>query len=189
VASTFGFFAPSLISVMWDRGIPTMPARDAGHFFAGQCFAWGRKHFDGLSVDDLATLADLGDKIIDAADGTGLTLFAAWRTEPRPSDPPARAMLTLNVLRELRGSAHLVAVLATGLSPRDAVLLHGGSVQGRQFGWGDDLEVPDHLRGLMSAAESLTDRLVTPAYSVLSDAEGSEFVRILQALKSHLSAG
>lgn len=74
------------------------------------------------------------------------------------------------MLRELRGSAHLLAVRAVGLDAKPAHWISRPDAIG-MFGWGED-EAPtitDADRSKMVEAEALTDRLVTPAYAVLDD--------------------
>jgi hypothetical protein len=41
----------------------------------------------------------------------------------------------VSVLRELRGSVHVLAVVAAGLGPLAAVLATGGEENARRFGW------------------------------------------------------
>ena len=74
------------------------------------------------------------------------------------------------VLRELRGGAHLVAVVATGLSPLAAHALRRPDVI-ELFGWSND-DVPE-LTGAeeeaLARADALTDRLLAAPYGVLDE--------------------
>jgi hypothetical protein len=90
-------------------------------------------------------------------------------------------------LRELRGSVHLVAVLATGLGVRDAVLAHGGDAQAKQFGW----PAPYRAVGteLPAAAEALTDTMLATLYAgALSGDEAGELAALVVALRAHIDA-
>ena len=60
------------------------------------------------------------ETVVTNADPAGLALFAALSSEPLADDVPARAMQLVMVLRELRGSVHLLAVVSAGVSPRVA---------------------------------------------------------------------
>ena len=59
------------------------------------------------------------EKILAATDGDSLPLFAAINAEPRVDDAPGRAMQLIAVLREFRGSAHLLAVRGLRGGPSD----------------------------------------------------------------------
>jgi hypothetical protein len=73
------------------------------------------------------------------------------------------------VLRELRGSAHLLAVVASGVAPEVAhAIKRPGDVA--TFGWNPAPEVTDADRANLRAAEALTDRLLISAYASLDDA-------------------
>src|SRR5699024_2824732 len=103
----------------------------------------------------------------------GLTLYSGLAAEPLASDLPARAMQLAAVLREFRGSAHLLAILATdGIDPMTA---HGLNSPGMwtTFGYAEGTapEGTQQERDALAAADELTDRLVTPAFDVL-DAGG-----------------
>jgi hypothetical protein len=72
------------------------------------------------------------------------------------------------ILREFRGSAHLLAVRASGLDARTAHFIKRPN-DIAMFGWSeDDAPVigPEQVSAL-ERAEALTDTLVLPAYSVL----------------------
>ena len=68
-------------------------------------------------------------------------VFAGWRAQPQPDDVNARVALTMHVLRELRGGAHIIAVNACGITPLDAVLAspapppRSGPVWAEHLGW------------------------------------------------------
>lgn len=184
VAAAFGFFAPSLVAKMWTAGIAAEGARAAARRYGAACAEFGRRRLaDFEGADRLATLADGLASEVDAA---GLSLFAGWRAEPRPADPGARAFFCIHLLRELRGSAHLVAVLASGLSPRDAVLASGGTAHAELFGWRGPFPDVDPTR--RDAAEDLTDEYVERLYrSVLTDDEIAELVDLVTRLQTHLA--
>ncbi|MFM8267058.1 MAG: SCO6745 family protein [Ilumatobacteraceae bacterium] len=184
VSAAFGFFAPSLVAKMWTAGIAAEGARAAARRYGTACAEFGQSRladFDG--ADRLAALADRVASDVDAA---GLSLFAGWRAEPRPTDAGALAFFCIHLLRELRGSAHLVAVLASGLSPRDAVLASGGTAHAELFGWRGPF--PDVDPGRRAAAEELTDQYVERLYrSVLADDEIAELVHLVGRLETHLA--
>ena len=97
-------------------------------------------------------------------------------------------MQLLAILREYRGSAHLLALRAVGLDsktahhakrPNDAAL----------FGWKpeDAPVIDDAVRAQMTEAEALTDRLVGPAFAALAADERIAFVSALHACQVALA--
>ena len=167
VTAAFGFFAPSLVRTMWEKGVPVEGARAAAARYGAACAEWGRSRMHGFQHVD--RLAELAARVATGADAAGLPLFAGWRAEPRPDDPAGRAYFLVHVLRELRGSVHLLAVLAGG-----------GVEQASRFGW---VAPFDESRVDMRPAELLTDRMLASLYAaVLAPDE----VRVLSELVLHL---
>jgi hypothetical protein len=98
-------------------------------------------------------------------------------------------MQLVTVLREFRGSAHLIAVRAAGLDARTAQFIRRPN-DGAMFGWSDDdaPEIGDDDRAKLAEADAITDRLVLPAYSTLSEADRDALVTGLERIEAALSA-
>lgn len=114
------------------------------------------------------------DKILAATQVDAFPLFAGVAAEPMVDDIAGRAMQLLIVLREYRGSAHLVT------RPNDAAM----------FGWGPD-DVPvidDSVRVRMRETDAITDRLVRPAFAVLDANERRVFVDGLHEIQRALTS-
>lgn len=186
VTSAFGYFEASLVEQMWDSARAVMAPRDAGRAYLECCREFGRSHFG--DVAGLDAFCDAASAVNDAADPAGLALYAGLSAEPLPDDPCGRAMQLVATLRELRGSAHLVALLASGLAPVTAHRIHRPDMVGT-FGWDEETlpKLTDKDRGLLQAADALTDRLVGPAYAVLDDAQRRALVGGLEHLGSALA--
>ena len=182
VVSAFGFFAPDLVSKMWNAQIEG-PRAAADRYTAG-CQEWGRTRLAGWNGAD--RLADLLSTVVDQADPTGLALFAGWRAQARPTDAVGRCYQLLHVLRELRGCVHIVAVLASGLTPLQAVLSNptGGPETAQRFGWTGDL--PNVDRPAFENAENLTNSLMAGHLSVLDANELAELGDLVAAASSHV---
>ena len=135
VCSAFGYFEPALVERIWDSARAVMAPRDAGRAFLACGAEFGRARFSDL--DGMAAFCAAADAVNEAADPVGLALYAAARAEPLADDAPAHAMQILSVLRELRGSAHLLAVRACGLDARTAHCVARPQDLGL-FGWPDD---------------------------------------------------
>jgi hypothetical protein len=172
VASAFGYFNPTVIEVMWNGARQVVAPRDAGraHFL---CSAeLGRSRLAG--VEGLDAYCEAAGAVNEAADYIGLPLYAGFRAEPLVDDVPGRAMQLTSVLREFRGSSHLLAVRASGLDAKTAHFISRPN-DTAMFGWSDDDPpvIGEAELAALAAAESLTDELVRPAYSVL-DAAGAK---------------
>ena len=125
--------------------------------------------------DAMVTAADV---VNDAADPVGLALYAGYRGELLVDDTPGRALQIVNVLRELRGSAHLIALRACGVDARTAHFIKRPG-DGAMFGWPADFlpEISEDQRAAAARAESLTDDLVRPAYAALDDDGSAALLR------------
>jgi hypothetical protein len=131
----------------------------------------------------------LSEAVVDAADVAGLSLFAGWRAQRRPSDAAARAFHLLHLLREMRGSAHVVACVAAGVSGRDAILASDGAAQAERFGWQAPFPVvDDELHARREHAEQLTDEITERKYrAALTSNEVGELVDLVGRLSDHLA--
>ncbi|GAA3441149.1 SCO6745 family protein [Planomonospora venezuelensis] len=124
----------------------------------------------------------------------GRPLFAAHATLPWPSDPLLELWHAQTLLREFRGDGHVATLLAEGVGPLEALVLHGASggvptiflklsrawpeeewlaaeesLRGRGLLAGDELTAEG--RALKQRIEDRTDELAAPAYAALSDGE------------------
>ncbi|MDQ2708249.1 MAG: hypothetical protein M3Z25_11675 [Actinomycetota bacterium] len=188
VTSAFGYFTPALVSRMWTtaRERTSLSARDAGRLYLRCSQEFGRRHLS--EVAGLAEFCAAAEQVNDAADRAGLALYAGTAAEPLVDDLPARAMQLNTVLREFRGSAHLVAILATpGITPR---LAHGIRRPDfwTLFGYEErDLPVgTDAQRAALATADELTDAMVAPAFDVLDEARRVSLLDGLVAIEAAL---
>jgi hypothetical protein len=187
VASAFGFFEPSLLRKMWDAGVAVEGARAAAARYGAACAQWGRSRLNGF--DGAERAADLIRHVVDSVDPAGLALFAGWRSEPRPDDHAGLAYFMMHVLRELRGSAHIAAVVSTGIAPRDAMLISGGEGRTQQFGWPEPFPEISHFVELRAETEALTDRIMVRFFDqALNAAESAELLDLVIAMKACLDA-
>jgi hypothetical protein len=186
VTAGFGFFAPHIVRVLWEEGVQVEGARAAGRRYAEVCAQWGRSRLAGF--DGAARLASLSERVLHAASPVGLALFAAWRAEPLPEDAAGRCYQLLHVMREWRGSAHVVGVAAAGLDPLTAVFSKGGAPQAKMFGWSEPFPdaIDPALADRVRLAEDITDSIWAPAFDVLSTDEVEEFVVLVAGAKATL---
>ena len=187
VAAAFGYFKPSMLAGIWADASAKVLPRVAGRAHLECCANLGRAKL--ASVPNLAAFVAAADKVNNAADPDGLALYAAMRTETLPNDAPGRAMVLIALLREFRGSAHLVALRAAGIDSKTAHFIKRPDMFA-VFGYGED-EAPtvtDVHHARMAEAESLTDKIVEPAFAVLTESERSALVDGLHHVKSALKA-
>ncbi len=161
-------------------------AHGGSHFM--ECSAeLGRAHL--ADIEGLDAFCAAAGAVNAAADPVGLSLYAAISAEPLADDVPGRAMQLVTVLREFRGSAHLVAVRASGLDAKTAHFMRRPNDMA-MFGWteSDAPVITDVELARLAAADELTDRLVLPAYSVLDESGRRALVEGITAIETRLSA-
>jgi hypothetical protein len=182
VVAAFGFFPPELQTKAWNKGIAVMDPADVAREYAAYSAEIGRTRFAVEGADRLAELLALA---MDNASIAGLPLFAGWRhlLYDGPTDGPARLALALMAAREHRGGNHLLAVVAAGVPPLNAVMSgRYGQTNAEFFGWPKPWPDPAEYADEMKAVEERTDALVRPAYEALSEDERTELVTGLRAL-------
>lgn len=183
VVSAFGYFEAGLLAKMWDSAKARMAPRDAARLYLSCGHQFARARFG--SLDGLAEFCAAAEQVNDAINPAGLALYAGVDAEPLPDDLPARALHLCVVLREARGSAHLVGVVAAGLSPRLAHAIKRPT-EGQQFGWSDEPVVSDGDRARWEQAEELTIRQLEPAFGTLDDAGRQALLAGLDAMSAAL---
>jgi len=182
VASAFGYWNPGLVDKMWTSAREKLAPRDGGRAYMACAHDFGRAKYS--AVDGLDAFCAAAEKVVAAADRAALALFAGTAAEPLADDLPARAQQLLTVLREFRGSAHLVAVLASGVEPKVAHAIRRPEMV-KPFGWEEgSIEPSDADHAALAASDALTDELVTPAYSVLDASEAQALVAGLTACEA-----
>jgi hypothetical protein len=187
VSAAFGYFKPALLKSILEAARAKVEPRVAGAAHLEACAALGRAKL--ASLPQLEAFVAVLEKVNDAADPDSLALYAAIRTETLASDAPGRAMQLIAILREFRGSAHLVALRAVGIKSSTAHFIKRPDMW-KQFGYTEDEapEVTDVELQKMAEAEKLTDALVEPAYAVLTQDERKVLIDGLEAVKAVLSS-
>jgi hypothetical protein len=185
ITSAFGYFSPNLTQKLWSSAKEKMAPREAGRRYHLCAAERGRELFANVAGLDAFNAA--AEKVVAAADRDGLPLFAGIAAEPLVDDAPGRAMQLAAVLREFRGSSHLVAILASGLRAREAHFAKRPN-DVKTFGYDESEVTPvtDDHHAKLAAAESLTNKLVRSAYVGLSDAEAQALVAGAIAMEAAL---
>jgi len=188
VASAFAFFEPSFVRSMWEPALEIRDARETAHLYAQSFAEWGHRHLQSLEGGERTAerFSQLAEKLIREADPAGLPLFAGWRAEPLPEDPLGKAMLLLHVIREWRGGLHILAVVSSGMTPLEAVLLNegGGEMQAQFFGWKPPF--PDCIgkKELREQVEERTDELCAKVFEdAFTAGERAEFAHLCELIE------
>lgn len=185
VSSAFGYFNPPVVAHIWTQAqqLSSLPPREAGRLYTKCAQDFGRRHLS--DIPGLAEFCAAAEKVNENADRAGLSLYSAIAAEPLAEDLPARAMQLITVLREHRGSAHLVAVLATpGITPRVAHAIRRPDFW-TLFGYdeADRPEGTDAERAALAKADELTDQIVAEAFGVLDESEHAALLAGLDAIE------
>ncbi|HZX55878.1 MAG TPA: hypothetical protein VFE86_14425 [Ilumatobacteraceae bacterium] len=184
------FLAPARVRAAWESLPPGLSHRAVADAYAASCCQWGMATLCAFDPARIARLDDLGRAIADAADPSIGTVFAGWRAQPRPDDVNARAALTMHVLRELRGGAHIAAIAACGITPLQAVLAspaappRSGPVWAEHLGWTGPFADPIAAREPRLEAERLTSRIIAPAYAAIGDTALEEFANLVENIRN-----
>ena len=188
VASAFGYFNPEVVDALWTLGRQHIAPREAARAYLDCAAEVGRRALSG--IEGLEAMVAAADAVNQAADPVGLSLYAGYRGELLVDDTPGRALQIVTVLREFRGSAHLLALRACGVDARTAHFIKRPD-DGPMFGWpvGFTPEISDEQREAAARAEDLTDNLVRPAYAVLDDEGAAALLRGLDDMAVALGGG
>lgn len=188
VESAFGYFAPQLVSRIWDSGRQRVGPRDAARAHLGCAEQYGRSHFSRCQGLDAFCAA--AEAIVAATDPAGLALYAGVAAEPLPEDTAGRAMRLAVTLREHRGSAHLLAIVANGLSAKLAHRIRRPNDVGL-FGWDTDerIQVTEEDLARLAAADELTDQLLARSFDALDPDARAAFSDGVHQMSSALSGG
>lgn len=166
VASAFGYFHPDSAATLWNSASEKLAPREAATIYHECAAHIGRTLLS--DVADLDAFNDAASAAIAGTDRAGLALFAGIAAEPLVDDAAGRAMQQAAVLRELRGSAHLNALLATGIVPAEAHCLRRPEMAA-PFGWDPAPDTSAFDMAKLEAAETLTNQLVGVGFASLSE--------------------
>jgi hypothetical protein len=189
-AAGLAFLGPDHVREAWESLHDGLTHRQVADAYAALCCEWGSAELARFDPTRMARLDELGRRIADAADASIGVVFAGWRAQPQPDDVNARVALTIHVLRELRGGAHIIAVNACGITPLDAILAspapppRSGQVWAEHLGWKGPFADPTTAREARAEAERLTSKILEPIYGSLGDAALDEFAELIETTRN-----
>lgn len=184
IAASFVFYPVPFIQQQWLLGRAVMEPAKAAEAYAEACQVWGRENLAG--APDLERVVELLRRVVAAADPAGAPLFAGWRALPLPDDAAGATAQLLQVLREHRGAMHAMAVMASGLSPLEAVVAGDGEAGAQFFNWPEPYPEREPLLELHAEAEELTDEMWAEPFEALSEDEREELVTLVHGVNGHV---
>ena len=186
VAAAIGFIAPEAVADAWGAATKATEPTEVATWHLHELCRWGCDQLGGLPR--LGRLLDLSTRVVHAADGAALPLFAAWRAMPvADAEPGAQAAVMLHLLHEHRMSVHVVAVRASGLTPLQAIIAGPeGETGAVAFGWQPPYPAAGPIVRRLLWAESIADAMAGQAYAELELAERVELVGLLESLSHRL---
>jgi hypothetical protein len=150
-------------------------------------------------------------RIVDACRPEGRPLAAAHASLPWPDDDATALWHAATVLREHRGDGHNAVLVAHGVSPAEALVLDGAyntlktekyfafrrfredelqsardALRARAF-LSEDGTITDGGGKFREMIEMETDRLATPPYSALTEAEREELGELLTPIAESMA--
>jgi hypothetical protein len=189
-AAGLGFLAPQRVRTAWESLPDGLTHRQVADAYAALCCRWGAMELSKFDETRMARLDELGRAIADAADASIGTVFAGWRAQPQPDDVNARVALTMHVLRELRGGAHIIAVNACGITPLEAILAspapppRSGPGWAEHLGWTGPFPDASAARDARAEAERLTSTIVAPSYGSIGEPALDEFAELVESTRN-----
>ena len=189
-AAGLAFLAPERVRAAWESLPEGLTHRQVADAYTGLCCSWGATELARFDRDRMTRLDELGRRIADAADGSIGAVFAGWRAQPQPDDVNGRVALTIHVLRELRGCAHIIAVHACGITALDAVLCspaappRTGPAWAEHLGWSGPFRDAEWARAARMEAERLTSRILLPIYGSIGDGDLDEFAELVETTRN-----
>ena len=168
VWGAFGYFNPAVVAKMWNSAKEIMAPRDASRAYLRWAAELGDKLFADVAGLDAFNAA--AARVLAEADPASLPLYAGYAEEPAPESAAGAAIFHAIALRELRGSVHLLALVASGVDPLVAHA-HRRPDDAKLFGYEELPAVTNTDRALIEEADRLTDSLMARHYSLLTAEE------------------
>ena len=191
-AAGLAFLAADHVRDAWESLPDGLTHRQVADAYAALCCRWGSTELAKFDEARMTRLDQLGRRIAEAADPSIGAVFAGWRAQPQPDDVNGRVALTMHVLREMRGGAHIIAVNACGITPLDAVLAspapapRSGPPWAEHLGWTGPFNDADSNREARAEAERVTTRIVAPIYGSIGDSALDEFAELVETTRNSI---
>lgn len=181
------FWDPDYLAEQVRTGRAKMNPTEGAAIFARLCREWGEDHLAGF--DGTNRLGELAERVVNAASPLGAPLFVGWRDQPLPEPGPGRTMQLCQTMRELGFSRFSSAVMASELSPLDAIMSGPtGAWNAKFFGWSEPYPDGEPMGEARDTVEAAANQLHAADFVVLTDEERVEFKDLAKAARNYASA-
>ncbi len=191
-AAALAFIAPSAVREAWEHVPSGMTPRGVTETYAGALHELGHGRARAVRSGPHGASRPLRPADRGWRQPFAGVLFAAWRSVAQPDDVGGRATLTMQVLREMRGAAHIIAIQACGLTPLDAILAspapapRSGAPWAENIGWSGPFRDPEEVRASRLEAERLTTEIIAAHLAVLSPDELADFAELVDTTRNSI---
>ena len=164
-----------------------MSPHDGAAIFAKICQGWGDEHLQGF--DGSARLGELAERVVNSASPLGAPTFVGWRDQLLPDAGPGRTMQLCQTLRELGFARFCGAVLASEMSPLEAIMSGPtGAWNAKFFGWSEPYPDGASLSDARDEIEATANQLHAADFETFTDDERDEFRELAKAARNHAGA-
>ena len=191
-AGALAFHALDQVVDAWDNLPDGLSHVTVAEHYAGRVAAWGDEVISTFDPDRMERLDRLGRRIIDAAPASLGGIFTGWRALPHPGSVGARVAMTTHIMREMRGAAHINAIVASGITPLDAILAstnappRTGPEWAERMGFTGPFRDPAEVQAQRLEAEAITARILEPYFAVLDPAELADFGELVETTRNSI---
>ena len=182
VAAAFTFFSSAAIERMYAAPRERFDPPEAAAHYLASADAYAERVYADLDEGLLAGVANAAFRVAAIVPEGRYPIFDGYRRAGRATSAAASAYRGVILLRELRGGAHIDAVLEAGLSPADAAYLEDPAIFSLH-GYADEdrSDLGDGLER-RSLAEDATSRAMAGFFAVLDEAERARLVEGVAAM-------
>lgn len=191
-AGELAFHSREHVADAWDNLPDGLDHFAVAEHYAGRVAEWGERVISAFDPERMERLDRLGRRVIEAAPACLGGIFTGWRAMPRPDSVGARVAMTTHILREMRGAAHINAIVAVGITPVEAILAstnappRTGPEWAERMGFTGPFRDPDEVRAQRLEAEEITARILEPYFAVLDPSELADFGELVETTRSSI---
>lgn len=182
------FWQPDYMAEQVRAGRAVMSPDVGAGIFARLCREWGEENLAGFEGNE--RLGELAERVVGAASPLGAPMFVGWRDQELPDEAGAgRTMQLCQTMRELGFSRFCSAVLASGMSPLDAIMSGPtGAWNAKFFGWPEPYPDGAPNADARNEVEAHANQLHAADFEVLTDDERVEFKALAKAARDHANS-
>ncbi len=188
--AALAFHHPEKVHEAWTDLPQGLSHFEVSEHYMSRITKWGAEALTVFEPKRLESIDVLGRRIANAAPACLGALFAGWRAMPEPADLGARVALTTHLLREMRGAAHINAIMVAGITPLDAMLAstnappRTGPAYVEAMGFKPPFRDPEEVRAQRLQAEAMTAKILEPYFAVLSPEELGRFGEVVETTRA-----